>query len=88
MDEHDLLPWPYELEGANNEPATVEQQELKRIFEDNAGSEYPRLAYDASSRLIRGIFRIAMLGLTTNWHVTAAEKIVKEWKEICPSVRG
>lgn len=87
VNEDDLLPWPYELEGANNQPATLEQQELKRIFEENAGPEYPRLAYDAPSRLIRGMFRLATLGLTANWHVTATEKIIREWKEINPGTR-
>lgn len=77
--ENSLLPWPYELEGANNTPSTREQQELKQIFDEHAGAEYPRLAYHESSRLIRGLYRIATQGLTANWYNTAAERIVKEW---------
>lgn len=84
--ENSLLPWPYELEGANNRPSTQEQQELKLIFDDHAGSEYSRLAYDESSRLIRGIYRVATLGLTANWFNTAAERIVKEWNILRPSL--
>lgn len=84
--ENSLLPWPYELEGANSLPSTVEQQELKRIFDDYAGSEYLRLAYDESSRLMRGLYRVAKLGLTANWHYTAAERIVKEWNELRPTL--
>ncbi|MCJ1457731.1 hypothetical protein MMC28_008100 [Mycoblastus sanguinarius] len=80
VDEDDLLPWPYEL------PSTLEQQELKRIFEEYAGPDYPRLAYDESSRFIRGLFRLATLGLTASWHFTAAERIVKEWKALRPSL--
>ncbi|CAD6592663.1 MAG: hypothetical protein ASARMPREDX12_006342 [Alectoria sarmentosa] len=84
--ESSLLPWPYELEGANNTPLTLEQQELKVIFDSHAGPEYPRLAYDESSRLIRGLYRVATLGLTANWHNTAAERIVKEWNVLRPTL--
>lgn len=86
VDEDELLPWPYELEGANHRPASIEQQELKRIFEEYAGPDYPRLAYEASSRFIRTLIRFATLGLTANWHTTAAERIVKEWKVLRPSL--
>ena len=86
VDENDLLPWPYELEGANNKPSTSEQVDLKCVFEKYAGPEYPRLAYDASSRFIRGLFRLATHGLTTNWYFTAAERIVKEWRQLRPSL--
>ena len=77
--ENSLLPWPYELEGANSSPSTSEQRELKAIFDGHSGAEYPRLAYDESSRLIRGLFRIAIDGFTASWYNTAAERIVKEW---------
>ena len=83
--ENGLLPWPYELEGANSTPSTPEQQELKRIFDEHAGPEYPRLAYDDSSRLVRGLFRIATLGLPGSWFLTAAERIVKEWQVLRPT---
>ncbi len=84
--ENSLLPWPYELEGANNVPSILEQQELKRIFDHHAGPEYPRLAYDESSRLIRGLYRIATSGLTANWYNIAAERIVKEWNVLRPTL--
>ncbi len=84
--ENSLLPWPYELEGANITPSTPQQQELKTIFDEHAGPEYPQLAYDESSRLIRGLYRIATLGLTANWYYTAAERIVKEWNILRPTL--
>ena len=80
VDSRDRLPWPYELEGASNEPSTVEQQELKRIFEQYAGPEYPGLAYDISSRYMRRMLRCAFEGLNTGWHYGAAERVVKEWR--------
>lgn len=84
--ENSLLPWPYELEGANNTPLALEQQELKLLFDDQAGPEYSRLAYNESSRLIRGLYRIATLGLTANWYNTAAERIVKQWNVLRPTL--
>ena len=84
--ENSLLPWPYELEGANNTPSTYEQQELKRIFDEHAGLEYLPLAYDESSRLIRGIYRVATLDLTANRFNTAAERIVKKWEVLRPTL--
>lgn len=84
--ENSLLPWPYELEGANKTPSTLEQQELKSIFDKHAGLEYQRLAYEESSRLIRGLYRIATLGLTASWYLTAAERIVKEWNTLRPTL--
>lgn len=79
VDEDGLLPWPYEVEGANDVPTTLEQQELKRIFEESAGSEYSSLAYNEHSRLSRGLFRIATLGLEASHHWKAAQRILREW---------
>ncbi|KAL9137185.1 MAG: hypothetical protein Q9175_001600 [Cornicularia normoerica] len=84
--ESSILPWPYELDGANNTPSTLEQQELKCIFDELGGPEYRRLAYDESSRLMRGLYRVAILGLTASWHYTAAERIVKEWNILRPTL--
>ncbi|KAL2041081.1 hypothetical protein N7G274_006025 [Stereocaulon virgatum] len=80
LDEDDLDPWPYELDGANALPSSREKQELKRIFEENAGPEYPHLAYDEHSRLCRGLFRIAKDGLNDNANWKAAERILSEWE--------
>lgn len=82
--ENSLVPWPYELEGADHTPSTFEQQELKLIFDDHAGPEYRPLAYEKSSRLIRGLFRIATEGLSASWFVKAVERIVKEWDTLRP----
>ena len=86
VDENGLLPWPYEMEGANALPSTVEQQELKRIFEECAGPEYLCLAYDEHSRLSRGLFRIATLGLNASHHWKAAERILRDWDALRQSL--
>jgi aminoglycoside phosphotransferase (APT) family kinase protein len=82
LDEDDLNPWPYELDGANALPSSREIQELKRIFEENAGPEYPHLAYNEHSRLCRGLFRVAKDDLNDNANWKAAERILSEWKVI------
>ena len=79
-DEDDLDPWPYELDGANATPPMSEKQELKKLFDENAGPEYRELAYDESYRLCRGLFRIAKDGLSDNQSWKAAERILEEWE--------
>lgn len=78
----DLPMWPYETPGANDEPATPENRELKRIFKEHAGAEYLSLAYDEHCRLSRGLFRIAVDGLTSSQNFQAAERIVSDWARL------
>lgn len=86
LDEDDLNPWPNEPVGANALPSSWEKQELKHIFEKNAGPEYPHLAYDEHSRLCRGHFRVAKDGLDDNANWKAAERILSEWEVLCHSL--
>jgi len=86
VDENDLDPWPYELEGANTTPPTLEKQEIKRIFEEHAGPEYPHLAYDEHSRLSRGLFRVAKDGLNDSSSWKAAERTLREWESLLQSL--
>ena len=80
---HDDLPaWPYEKPGANDVPSTLENRELKRIFEEHAGAEYVKLAYGEHFRLCRGLFRVVLFGLTSNENYEAAERIVEDWKRL------
>ena len=78
----DVPTWPYEIPGAGNVPSTAEEQELKRIFEEHAGSEYSSLAYDEHFRLSRGLFRIAVFGLTSSENFHAAERIISDWARL------
>ncbi|KAL8784049.1 MAG: hypothetical protein Q9195_009199 [Heterodermia aff. obscurata] len=82
VEDDGLDPWPYELRGANVTPSTLEKQELKRIFEHHAGSQWLRWAYDDSYRLCRGLFRIAREGLNDNQSWKAAERILEEWERM------
>ena len=82
VDEEGCPTWPYELPAAEGFPATSENQELKRIFEEYAGPEYRHLAADTHCRLGRGLFILAKEGLVGNQHFNAAERIIQEWKEL------
>ena len=82
VEEEDLDPWPYELPGASGVPSSSEKAELKQIFEENAGPEYRRLAYEDVFRLCRGLFRLATLGLVSSENWRAAERILKDWEAL------
>lgn len=75
----DLPAWPYEKPGAGDVPSTWKNRELKQLFEEHAGEEFVRLAYGEEWRLCRGLFRVALFGLTANENYEAAERIVEDW---------
>lgn len=83
---------PVEVESAINSVAsTSDKQELKCIFEENAGDEYMALAYGEASRLGRRLFRIATNGFhgtrtSGDNYLKAAERIVTEWKVLQQSL--
>ena len=81
--QHDNIPtWPYEMPGANDVPSIPEEQELKAILEESAGSEYLGLAYDEQFRMSRGLFRIAVFGLTSSENYSAADRIIGDWQRL------
>lgn len=69
----------YETPGANMTLADPGQVELKCMFEENAGSEYCRLAYEPQYRWLRGLFKVAHEGSMSSetWHIS--EKVMEEW---------
>ena len=84
----DLLTWPYEMPGANDVPPTPERQELKRVFEEHVGPEYLSLAYDELFRMGRGLFRVAVFGLTSSENYSAADKIISDWARLRQCITG
>ena len=88
LDENGFETWPYELPTPKNFPATPENQELKRLFEEHAGAEYRYLATDTCSRLGRVLFILAKDGLNSNEHFKAADRVVSEWKELRKTLTG
>jgi len=88
LDDEEMDCWPYEFSGADVTPPTSERQEVKRIFEENAGPEWKRLAYDDSSRLSRPLFRVARERLHDMMFWNAAERVIKGWKTLRESLAG
>ena len=88
LDENGFELWPYELPSSRTFPATSDNQELKRLFEEHAGADYRYLATDTCSRLGRVLFILARDGLNSNEHFKAAEMVVSEWKEVRKSLTG
>lgn len=69
---------------ANEEPATLEQKELKTVFETAAGPQYVRCAYHPAYRLARRLVRFAIDGIRSNEDVKEAEAMVREWQSLLP----
>ena len=85
VDEDGMDPWPYELPGANDVPSSPEKKELKQIFEEHAGTEFCRMAYEDVFRLGRVLFHLAIFGLVSSENWRAAERVVKDWEVLRPS---
>ena len=77
---NDLPTWPYEISGANDMPSTWQKHEIKRTFEQYAGTEYLSLAYDEHFRICRCLFRIALFGLTSSENFNAADRAIHDWE--------
>ena len=64
---------------ANDDPGTAEGRELKALFEEAAGEDYVRLAYEPAYRLARRLMRFAIEGVRSNEDFKEADAILKEW---------
>ena len=64
---------------ASNTPATPEQQELKRLFEDAVGPAFLEYAYRPEYRLARTLLRFAMDGLRSSEDHKEVETLLDDW---------
>ncbi len=69
---------------ANDTPSTTENQDLKRLFEEAAGPEYLRYAYQPAYRLLRKMFGYAMRGINATWIAREADELIDEWATMRP----
>ncbi|KAI1135591.1 kinase-like domain-containing protein [Hypoxylon sp. FL0543] len=68
---------------ANDDPPTLEAQELKKLFEEAAGEDYMRFAYQPAYRLARRLVRFAIDGrIRSSEDVREAEEMLQEWEAI------
>jgi len=70
---------------ANDTPTAREGRQLKALFEESAGNDYMRLAYEPAYRLARRLVRFAINGLRSNEDFREAKAMLQEWKE-CQSL--
>ena len=67
---------------ANDTPDTLEQQELKQLFEEAVGPKFLEYAYRPEYRLARRLFRIATDGMRYSQDHTEVESLLAEWATI------
>ena len=77
----EFAPCLYEKPGLGEIPKSVEDDQIKRTFEDNAGGdEYREMAYGDVFRLGRALWTIAQDGLDGFFkQYKAAEEVIEEW---------
>lgn len=86
-----MWPWAWSNEEeedeihANDVPATVEQQELKQIFDEAMGDWFLNYAYKPEYRLARELFRFARVGIGQSTDIEEVEKLLEEWTELFES---
>ncbi|KAI1805738.1 hypothetical protein F4811DRAFT_514177 [Daldinia bambusicola] len=67
---------------ANDEPPTPEGRQLKQLFEEAAGPDYARFAYEPAYRLARRLVRFAIEGICSNMAFEEANEMLEEWAAI------
>ncbi|MBE3049300.1 aminoglycoside phosphotransferase family protein, partial [Candidatus Bathyarchaeota archaeon] len=63
---------------ANDDPPTANGRELKKLFEEAAGEDYLRLAYEPTYRLARQLCGFAINDIRSNESFRAARAMLKE----------
>ena len=69
------------LDEADTTPDSLEDQTLKRDFEDAVGNELRETFYAPQYRMARQLFDIALNGIRTNMAFEEAHELMKEWAE-------
>ncbi|KAH7134023.1 hypothetical protein EDB81DRAFT_886828 [Dactylonectria macrodidyma] len=67
---------------ANDEPPTAEGAQLKLAFEEAAGNDFARFAYEPAYRLARRLLRFAIDGMQSDEDFGDAEAMLQEWAGI------
>lgn len=89
-----VLPnWIWAWEGQNDddeninddEPATTEQKELKRAFENAVGPEYIHQGRETGFRIARRMIPWALHGIHATWDMKAVDSFLDDWAAYRPS---
>ena len=70
---------------AADEPASPEQQEIKRIFEEIVGDEFCQYAYAPVYRFARGLFKQAYSGMSSDTDMHDVDELVAGWNALYQS---
>ena len=70
---------------ANDKPATPQQEEIKKIFEETVGSWFCEYAYAAEYRLARRLFTFAHRGLRSNMDLEELDELLADWNKLYQS---
>lgn len=65
----------------NIEPASEEAKNIKQIFDEAAGPEYIRYAYEPVYRLPRRLFYFSRHGINSEGHMKEREEIPVRWED-------
>lgn len=78
----------YDIEESNasSTPSTLEQEQLKELFDDVVGFDWTWLAYKPEYRLARELFHFAQHGLADGEAAKRADKFLKEWAALYDSL--
>lgn len=66
---------------ANHDPPTPELRQLKQLFEEAAGADYVRFAYETPYRLARQLVHYAIHDIKTKEDVDEAKAMLQEWDD-------
>ncbi|USP76857.1 hypothetical protein yc1106_04131 [Curvularia clavata] len=71
-------------EAANLPPANEEAAILKQVFMENASEKYKFFAFSPEAMLARRMYVILREGTNTDWHLTEAWNIIRDWIKLYP----
>ncbi|KAF2731262.1 hypothetical protein EJ04DRAFT_409861, partial [Polyplosphaeria fusca] len=73
-----------DVEDTVNAPAVPELEELKKVFEEEAGEEFMCLAYAPEYLIARRLFAIVKNGIFSSYQLEEAKAIVQDWVALHP----
>jgi hypothetical protein len=66
------------------EPETDDDRVLKRVFLENASTEYKKFAFAPEAILARRMYHLLRKGIFRDWSMMEAEAIISEWDAMYP----
>ncbi len=79
QDEDDEIDYQEDESKANETPAQLHKQEIKRAFEETVGEDFLSYAYEPHFQLARKLFHIAIHGNSSSSQLQLVETFLDEW---------